>query len=101
MRGVRSTSHKSARICFCRYLVFKTNRFDLIFAEESGHARFEAFASSPCFLLWFTDFDGCVHGARLQPTGARVAGFREKIRLALFRLSRVVADAQLLRAEIQ
>jgi hypothetical protein len=46
MRGVRILSFFPQVSAICVSSFFKTTDRDLIFAEESGHARFESFASS-------------------------------------------------------
>jgi hypothetical protein len=60
-------------------------------AEESGHARFKAFADSQfryvCFLSFQRFLDTNFPGSDLQPASERDSRFRAQIRPALFRLS--------------
>jgi hypothetical protein len=70
---------------------FQKTDLDLIFAEESGHARFERFASSQsislCDLVVSPGLGFRVRNPHLQPVSQRLAGLRQKVWPALLGMS--------------
>src|SRR5260370_4852620 len=90
---------------FCGNSVFNTPDLDLIFAEESGHARFELFPSSRsislCDVVVLPDLGACSRSFHLQSVRERPACLRQKVWIALLSVPRVLADAELLWTKVQ
>jgi hypothetical protein len=84
---------------------FSKTDLDLIFAEESGYARFELFPSSQsislCHVVAFLGPGSGSRNPHLQSARERHSGLRQKVRAALLGLPRVLAHAELLWTKVQ
>jgi hypothetical protein len=78
---------------------------DLIFAEESGHARFKLFPLSQsislCDVLVFFGSGSRIRDAHVQPARECPAGLRQEVWAALLGVPRVLADAELFWTKVQ
>jgi hypothetical protein len=104
-RGSHSGALFSDYIRVLRECVFQETDIDLIFAEESGHARFDLFQSSQrislCDLVVLPGVGSRIRDAHRQPASERLARFRQKVWASLLSVPRVLADAQLLWPKVQ
>jgi hypothetical protein len=76
---------------FCGNSIFNKTAFDLIFAEESGHARSELFSSSQrisfCDVSVVFGLGTHIRSPCLQPASERPSSLRQKVRAALLGVS--------------